>query len=47
MASQRDRVQKIKRKYGTTAFVRWGKKGGNPVLIAQGQGKKIIIRDRY
>jgi hypothetical protein len=39
-------VQAIKRKYGANAFRTWGKRGGNPVLIAQGRGDKIIIRRR-
>ena len=40
----KNRVIKIKQKYGKKAFVTWGRKGGNPVCIAQGQGKKIIIK---
>jgi len=40
-----DRVEKIKKKYGKDVFRRWGKTGGNELLIAQGQGKKIIIKN--
>lgn len=40
------RVEKIKRKFGTTIFRTWGMRGGNPVLIAQGRGDKIIIQRR-
>ena len=36
-------VAKIKKKYGETAFKRWGKAGGNPVCLAQGRGDRIII----
>ena len=41
-----DRVNKIKRKYGVNAFRKWGREGGNPVLIAQGKGEQIIIRKK-
>lgn len=27
------RTQKVKRKYGADAFKKWGKKGGNPILL--------------
>lgn len=46
MDKQKERVAKIKRKFGETSFVRWGKLGGNPVLISQGRGDKIIIKHR-
>ena len=39
-------VVAIRRKYGKNAFQKWGKSGGNPVLIAQGRGDKIIIQRR-
>ena len=39
-------VEAIKRKYGKDAFVKWGKTGGNEVLLAQGRGDKITIRKR-
>jgi hypothetical protein len=38
--------EKIKRKYGADAFRRWGKLGGNELLIAQGQGAKITVHKR-
>jgi hypothetical protein len=41
-----ERVTRIKRKYGADAFRKWGREGGNPVLIAQGQGAKITIHKR-
>ncbi len=41
---QKNRIEKIKRKYGSRCFKSWGASGGNPVLIAQGQGRKIIIK---
>lgn len=27
-------VEKIKKKYGTTCFKRWGIRGGSPILLA-------------
>lgn len=27
------RTRRVKRKYGANAYQRWGKKGGNPVLL--------------
>ena len=41
-----DRVQKIKRKYGETAFERWGKSGGSPILKAWSEGKPLPPRRR-
>ena len=32
--NQEKRVERIKRKFGVTAFSRWGKTGGSPVLKA-------------
>ena len=32
------RTRKLKRKYGKDIFKKWGKKGGNPVLL-KGKGK--------
>lgn len=46
MSKQTERVAKIKRKYGEPIFKKWGREGGNPVLIAQGRGDKIIIKHR-
>jgi putative component of toxin-antitoxin plasmid stabilization module len=40
---QERRINKIKRKYGADAFKRFGKKGGNELLIAQGEGYRITI----
>ena len=34
---KKSRVRKIKRRYGHDAFSKWGKSGGNPVLIEQGK----------
>ena len=31
------RTRQVKRKHGKDAFVNWGKKGGNPVLLKQGR----------
>lgn len=33
MDKQQERVNKIKRKFGSTAFIRWGKLGGSPILL--------------
>jgi len=30
----------IKNKYGRTCFVRWGRMGGNPILLKQRRYKK-------
>ena len=27
------RTRKVRRKYGKDAFIEWGKKGGNPLLL--------------
>lgn len=43
MVVKLDRVEKIKRKYGVKAFVRWGETGGNKYLNALGKGYKLII----
>jgi len=40
------RVKKIKEKYGEDAFKIFGKKGGNPVLLAQRKGYKITIHKK-
>lgn len=32
--SQARRIAKIRRKYGQNAFVKFGRRGGNPVLLA-------------
>ena len=29
---QHERIEKIERKFGKTAFKRWGEEGGNPML---------------
>jgi len=34
------RLRKIKRRYGADAFERWGKLGGNPVLLELKKKKK-------
>jgi len=39
-------VEKKKRKYGVSCFHRWGKEGGNPVLIAQGEHRVVILKKR-
>lgn len=38
----KDRVAKIKQKYGAHIFQRWGEKGGSPVLRAYREGRVII-----
>ncbi len=43
---EEERIRRIKREYGADAFRKWGVRGGNPVLLAQGRGDKIIIRKR-
>jgi hypothetical protein len=43
---RQDRIEQIKRKYGANAFRVWGREGGNPLLLAQGQGAKITIHKR-
>lgn len=40
MDKEKERVQKIKRKYGETAFMRWGKLGGSPILLAYARKHK-------
>ena len=42
--SAKSRVAKIKSKYGVTAFQRWGKTGGSPVLKAWKAHKIIIVK---
>ena len=37
-------VRKIRQKYGVNCFHTWGLEGGNPVLIAQRQGRVSIRR---
>jgi len=44
MSKYDSRTAKIRRKYGANAFQRWGKLGGNKLLIAQGKGYKITVR---
>jgi hypothetical protein len=39
-------VEKKRQKYGKNIFHTWGKRGGNPVLIAQGEGRVIIKKAR-
>jgi hypothetical protein len=34
-------VEKIRKKYGTTAFQRWGEKGGSPILLSYKLHKPI------
>jgi len=46
MDKEKERVQKIKRKYGETAFRKWGKMGGNKYLKALGRGDTLIIRKK-
>jgi hypothetical protein len=36
---QSERIKKIRKQYGASAFSRWGKKGGSPILKAWSQGK--------
>lgn len=33
------RTRRLKRKYGKDVFQRWGKKGGNPILLRQRKKK--------
>ena len=46
MARFERRTLKIKSKYGKDAFVKWGRLGGNPVLLAQAEGRLTIHRKR-
>ena len=39
--SYQDIVEKKKRKYGRNIFVKWGKKGGSPILEAYKQGNLV------
>lgn len=34
------RTRRLKRKYGTNIFKKWGKKGGNPILL-RSRKKKV------
>jgi hypothetical protein len=34
------RTRKVKRMYGNNAFVKWGKRGGNPILLKSRRGRK-------
>jgi hypothetical protein len=38
------RTRKIKTKYGSNAFQRWGRRGGNPVLLRTRQIKQRLGR---
>lgn len=40
------RTQRIRRKYGEDAFREWGALGGNPVLVAQGEGRVTIHKKK-
>ena len=49
MASQKTRIEKIKRKYGVNAFRKWGlgtpsHPGGSPILNAWKKGKIRIVK---
>jgi hypothetical protein len=35
------RVEKIKKKYGRNAFIKWGSTGGSPILRAYQEGKLV------
>lgn len=37
-------TEKIKKRYGARCFRVWGAEGGNPVLIAQREGRVTIRR---
>jgi len=36
-------AEALKRKYGKGCFVKWGKRGGNELLLSQGKGYKITV----
>ena len=36
-------IESIKRKYGSKCFEKWGERGGNELLLAQGKGYKITV----
>jgi hypothetical protein len=38
------RTRELKRRYGSNIFERWGKKGGNPILLRQGRRKRRRAR---
>ena len=43
-----DRVEKIRKKYGKDAFVKWGwsdGRGGSPILKAWARGKVKILKN--
>ena len=39
MSKKVDRITKIKKKFGSNAFERWGKLGGSPILADFKAGK--------
>lgn len=41
----RARIRRIKEKHGKDAFIKWGKRGGSPILKAWKEGR-IIIKPR-
>lgn len=44
MVNQNERIRKIKKKYGADAFVKFGKKGGSPVLRDWKAGRLVRRR---
>ncbi len=40
------RIKKIREKYGADIFVKWGKSGGNPTLLAIKKGYKVTIHKK-